>query len=121
MKTGMDIFLRTPEHETLYPGKVRAATDKGCNAVFQGGAFNLENGAEVLVFYKINRHFMQQPVRVVSVVDKNRDERQTRITLEPEATVDLVSAENRESCYSADVKAQLGEDTEMCVQRAGLQ
>ncbi len=118
MKTDMDIFLRTPEHETLYPGKVSARTDNGCNAVFQGGAFNLEDGAEVLVFYKINRHFMQQPVRVVSVVEKNRDDGETRITLELETTGDPVAAENREcyrvSCYSADVKVQLGEDPEMC-------
>ncbi len=118
MKTDMDIFLRTPEHETLYPGKVSARTDNGCNAVFQGGEFNLEDGAEVLVFYKINRHFMQQPVRVVSVVEKNRDDGETRITLELETTGDPVAAENREcyrvSCYSADVKVQLGEDPEMC-------
>ncbi len=128
MKTAMDIFLRTPEHETLYPGKVRAATDKGCNAVFQAGAFNLEDGAEVLVFYEINRHFMQQPVRIVSVVEKGhphrrilqekRDDGETRISLELETTGDPIPAENREcyrvSCYSADVKVQLGEDPETC-------
>ncbi len=118
MKTDMDIFLQTPEHETLYPGKVRAATDKGCNAVFQGGAFSLEDGAEVLVFYEINRHFMQQPVRVLSVVEKKIDDDGTRITLEFETTGDPISAEKREcyrvSCYSANVEAQLGEDPEMC-------
>ncbi len=118
MKTDMDIFLRTPEHEPLYPGKVRAATDKGRNAVFQGGAFSLEDGAEVLVFYEINRHFMQQPVRVLSVVEKKIDDDGTRITLEFETTGDPISAEKREcyrvSCYSANVEAQLGEDPEMC-------
>ena len=118
MKTDMDIFLQTPEHETLYPGKVRAATDKGRNAVFQGGAFSLEDGAEVLVFYEINRHFMQQPVRVLSVVEKKIDDDGTRITLEFETTGDPISAEKREcyrvSCYSANVEAQLGEDPEMC-------
>ncbi len=41
MKTGMDIFLRTPEHETLHPGKISATTDKGYNAVFEGGDFSL--------------------------------------------------------------------------------
>ncbi len=65
MKTDMDIFLRTPEHEMLYPGEVSATTDKGCNAVFEGWAFSLEDGAEVLVFYEINRCFRQQPVRVL--------------------------------------------------------
>ena len=118
MKTDMDIFLRTPEHETLYPGKVSATTDKGCNAVFQGGAFSLEDGAEVLVFYEINRCFMQQPVRVISVVEKKRDDEETHIRLELETTGDPVSAESREcyrvSCYSACVDAQLGEDPEMC-------
>ncbi len=135
MKTDMDIFLRTPEHETLHPGKLSATTDKGYNAVFEGGAFSLfaaiaraafgasttkvlEDGAEVLVFYEINRHFMQQPVRVVSLVEMNRDDGETRVTLELETTGDPISAENREcyrvSCYSADVKAQLGEDPEMC-------
>ena len=85
--------------------------------MFQGGAFSLEDGAEVLVFYMINRHFMQQPVRVVSVVEKNRDDGETRITLELETTGDPISAEKREcyrvSCYSADVEAQLGEDPEL--------
>ncbi len=128
MKTDMDIFLRTPEHETLYPGKVRAATDKGCDAVFQTGAFSLEDGAEVLVFYEINRHFMQQPVRVVSVAEKghphprilqeNRDDEETRIRLKLETTGDPIAAEKREcyrvSCYSTNVKTQLGEDPEMC-------
>ncbi len=135
MKTGMDIFLRTPEHETLHPGKLSATTDKGYNAVFEGGAFSLfaaiaraafgasttkvlEDGAEVLVFYEINRHFMQQPVRVVSLAEMNRDDGETLITLELETTGDPVSAEKREcyrvSCYSADVKVQLGEDPEMC-------
>ncbi len=128
MKTDMDIFLRTPEHEPLFPGKVRAATDKGCDAVFQRGAFILEDGAEVLVFYEINRHFMQQPVRVVSVVEKGRphprilqEERndgETRIRLELETTGDPIPAEKREcyrvSCYSANVKAQLGENPAMC-------
>ncbi len=118
MKTDMDIFLRTSEHEMLYPGKVSATTDKGYNAVFEGRAFSLEDGAEVLMFYEINRHFMQQPVRVVSVVQTKSDDDWTRITLELETTGDPISAENREryrvSCYSADVKAQLGEDPEMC-------
>ncbi len=118
MKTDMDIFLRTPEHETLYPGKVSATTDKGCNAVFQGGAFSLENGAEVLVFYEINHRFMQQPVRVVSAAEEKRDDGETRIALELETTGDPISAEGREcyrvSCYSADVRAHLGEDPEMC-------
>ncbi len=118
MKTDMDIFLRTPEHEKLYPGKVSATTDKGYNAVFEGGAFSLEDGAEVLVFYEIDRHFMQQPVRAISVVEKKRDDGETRITLELETSGDAISAENREcyrvSCYSADVTAQLGEDPEMC-------
>ncbi len=118
MKTDTDLFLRTPEHETLYPGKVSATTEKGCNAVFQGGAFSLEDGAEVLVFYEINRCFMQQPVRVLSVVEKKNDNDGTRITLELETTGDPISAENREcyrvSCYSADIEAQLGDDPEMC-------
>ncbi len=118
MKTDMDIFLRTLEHETLYPGKVSATTDKGCNAVFQGGAFSMEDGAEVLVFYEIDRHFMQQPVRVLSVVEKKRDDGETRIMLELETTVYTIPAENRESyrvsCYAADVEAELGEDPEMC-------
>ncbi len=118
MKTDMDIFLRTPEHEELYPGKVSATTDKGYNAVFVGRAFSLEDGAEVLVFYEINRRFMQQPVRVLSVVEEKKYDGGTCITLELETTGDPVSAEIREcyrvSCYSADVKAQLGEDPEMC-------
>ena len=118
MKTDMDIFLRTPEHEMLYPGKVSATTDKGYNAVFEGWAFSLEERAEVLVFYEINRRFMQQPVRVLSVVEKKRDDAETRIRLELETTGDPISAENREcyrvSCYSADVEAQFGEDPEMC-------
>ena len=118
MKTDMDIFLRTPEHETLYPGKVSATTDKGYNAVFEGGAFSLEDGADVLVFYEIDRHFMQQPVQVISVVEKKRDDGETRIRLELETTGDPVSAENREcyrvSCYSADVEVQLGEGPERC-------
>ncbi len=118
MKTDMDIFLRTPEHEHLYPGKVSATTDKGYNAVFEGRAFSLEDGAEVLVFYEINRRFMQQPVRVLSVVEEKKSDGAARITLELETTGDPVSAESREcyrvSCYSANVKAQLGEDPEMC-------
>ncbi len=65
MKTDTDIFLRTPEHEML-SGKVSATTDKGYNVVFEGWAFSLEDGAEVLVFYEVNRRFMQQPVRVLS-------------------------------------------------------
>ncbi len=118
MKTDMDIFLRTPEHEELYPGKVSATTDKGYNAVFVGRAFSLEGGAEVLVFYEIKYRFMQQPVRVLSVVEEKKDADGTRITLELETTGDPFFAETREcyrvSCYSADVKAQLGEDREMC-------
>ncbi len=118
MKTDMDIFLRTPEHEELYPGKVSATTDKGYNAVFEGRAFSLEGGAEVLVFYEIKYRFMQQPVRVLSVVEEKKDDNRTRITLELETTGDPFSAESREcyrvSCYSANVKAQLGENPEMC-------
>ncbi len=72
----------------------------------------------MLVFYEINRCFMQQPVRVLSVVEKKRDDAETRIRLELETTGDPISAENREcyrvSCYSADVEAQFGEDPEMC-------
>ncbi len=117
MKTGMDIFLRTPEHEML-SGKVSATTDKGYNVVFEGWTFRLEDRAEVLVFYEINRRFMQQPVRVLSVVEKKRDDGENRIRLELETTGDPISAENRESyrvsCYAADVEAQLGEDPEMC-------
>ncbi len=119
MKTDTDIFPRTPEHETLYPGKVSATTDKGCNAVFEGWEFSLEDGAEVLVFYEINRCFIQQPVRVLSVVEKKSDDRETTlIRLGLETIGDPISAENRESyrvsCYAADVEAQLGEDPEMC-------
>ncbi|MCH6561271.1 MAG: hypothetical protein IH800_02485 [Myxococcales bacterium] len=118
MKTGMDIFLRTPEHEELHLGKVSATTDKGYNAVFEGRAFGLEGGAEVLVFYEIKYRFMQQPVRVLSVVEEKQDDDRTRITLELETTGDPFSAEGREcyrvSCYSADIKAQLGKDPELC-------
>ncbi len=118
MKADKDIFLRTPEHETLYPGKVSATTDKGYNAVFGGWAFSLDDGAEVLMFYEINCRFMQQPVRVLSVVEKKRDDGENRIRLELETTGDPISAEKREcyrvSCYSGDVKVQLGEDPEMC-------
>ncbi len=118
MKTDMGISLRTPEQEELYPGKVFATTDKGYNAVFEGGAFSLEGGAEVLVFYEINDRPMQQPVRVLSVLEEKLDDDGTRLTLEFETTGDPVSADTREcyrvSCYSADVKVQLGEDPEMC-------
>ncbi len=118
MKTDVVIFLRTPEHEMLYPGKVSATTDKGYNVVFEGWAFSLEDGVEVFVFYEIDRHFMQQPVRVLSVVEKKRDDGPTCIRLELETTGDPISAEKREcyrvSCYSADIEAQLGKDTEMC-------
>ncbi len=117
MKTDTDIFLRTPEHEML-SGKVSATTDKGYNVVFEGWAFRVEDGAEVLVFYEIDSHFMQQPVRVLSVVEKKRDDGENRIRLALETTGDPISAENREyyrvSCYAADVEAQLGEDPEMC-------
>ncbi len=117
MKTDTDIFLRTSEHEML-SGKVSATTDKGYNVVFEGWAFRLEDGAEVLVFYEINRRFMQQPVRVLSVVERKRDDGENRIRLEFETTGDPISAENRESyrvsCNAADIEAQLGEDPEMC-------
>ncbi len=118
MNIDMDIFLRTPEHEELYPGKVLATTDKGYNAVFEGRAVSLEEGAEVLVFYDIHHRFTQQPVRVLSVVETKNDDDWTRITLELETTGDPLSADSREcyrvSCYSANVKAQLGENPEMC-------
>jgi len=118
MKTDTDLFLRTSGREELYPGKVCATIDKGYNAVFEGRAISLEDGAEMLVFYDINHSFMQQPVRVLSVVGEKQDNDGTRITLELEATGDPVSADNREcyrvSCYAADVKAQLGEDPETC-------
>ncbi len=117
MKTDLDIFLRTPEHEML-AGKVSATTDKGYNVVFEGWAFRVEDGAEGLVFYEIDGHFMQQPVRVLSVVEKKKDDGENRIRLALETTGDPISAENREyyrvSCYAADVEAQLGGDPEMC-------
>jgi hypothetical protein len=118
MKPDMDLLLRTSEHEELYPGKVCATIDKGYTAVFEGRAISLVDGAEVLVFYEINHSFMQQPVRVLSVVGEKQDDDGTRITLELETTGDPVPAETREcyrvSCYAADVKAQLGEDPETC-------
>ncbi len=118
MKTDMGIFLRTPEHEELYPGKVSGTTDKGCTAVFEGPAFSLEGGEEVLVFYEIKHRFMQQTVRVLSVVEEKKDDDGIRITLELKTTGDPFSADSREcyrvSCYAADIKAQLGEDPEMC-------
>ncbi len=117
MKTDLDIFLRTPEHEML-SGKVSATTDKGYNVVFEGWAFRVEDGAEALVFYEIDSHFMQQPVRVLSVVEKKIHDGENRIRLALETTGDPISAENREyyrvSCYAADVEVQLGDDPEMC-------
>ena len=118
MKTDTGIFLRTPEHEELYPGMVSATTVKGYNAVFEGREFSLEEGAEVIVFFELKRRFMQQPVRVLSVVEEKEDDDWTRITLEFQTTGDPLSAESREcyrvSCYAADLEAQLGEDPEMC-------
>ena len=118
MKTDMVIFLRTPEEEELYPGKVCATTDKGYSAIFEGGVFSLESGAEVVVFYDIKGRFMQQPARLLSVGEEKKDGGGTRIALELETTGDPVSADTREcyrvSCYSADVKAQLGKDPEVC-------
>ncbi len=118
MKTDMVIFLRTPEHEEHYPGKVSATTDKGYSAVFKGGVFSLESGAEVVVFYDIKGRFMQQPVRVLSVREEKKDGDGTRLALGLETIGDPVSANTRESyrvsCYSEDIKARLGKDPEMC-------
>lgn len=117
MKTDMDVFLRTPEHTRLHMGKVTAVTDVGFNASFESARLELEEGSEVLAFYEINRKFVQQPVRVLSAV-REEGEDETRLALELETTADPTSAENRESyrvsCYASDVKAQLGDDPEMC-------
>ena len=114
MKPDMDIFLRTPDSSKLHPGKVFATCDKGCNAVFESNSLDVEEGTELFVYYEIRRRFLQQPARVLSVTP----EEETRLRIELETTGDPVSAESREcyrvSCYAANVKAQLGEEPEMC-------
>jgi len=118
MKTDMEIFLRIPEHESLYPGKVLATSDIGYNAVFEEQGLSLEDGAEVIVFFNRNHRFTQQPVRVLSVAKEKTGDNRTRTTLELETTGDPISADSREcyrvSCYSADLKAQLGDDPQEC-------
>ncbi len=114
MKTDMEVFLRTPEQAKLRAGKVSAISAKGFTAVFEVAGFELEEGAEVLAYYEINRRFMQQPVRVLAVEEIEEE----GLSLELETTGDPVSAESREcyrvSCYAAGIKAQLGEEPEMC-------
>ena len=68
MKTDMDVFLRTPERAKLHAGKVSAISAKGFTISFEVQSFQLEEGSEVITYYEINRRFMQQPARVLSVV-----------------------------------------------------
>ena len=114
MKPDTDVLLRTPDSSRLHPGKVSATCDKGCTAVFESNSLDVEEGTELFIYYQIRRCFMQQPARVVSVAP----EEETRLLIELETTGDPVSAENREcyrvSCYAANVKAQFGEEPEMC-------
>ena len=68
MKTEMDVFVRTPEQAKLHAGKVAAISAKGFTIAFEVQGFELEDGAEVIAYYEVNRRFMQQPVRVLSSV-----------------------------------------------------
>ncbi len=114
MKTEMDVFVRTPEHSKLHAGKVSAISAKGFTIAFEVQGFELEDGAEVIAYYEVNRRFMQQPVRVLSSVQTE----ESGLSMELETTGDPVSAESREcyrvSCYATGIKAQLGEDPELC-------
>ena len=114
MKTDMDVFLRTPEKAKLHAGKVSAVSAKGFTIRFEVQGIRLEQGAEVIAYYEVNRRFMQQPVRVLSVVQTEEG----GLAMELETPGDPVSAENREcyrvSCYATGIKAQLGEDPELC-------
>ena len=114
MKTEMDVFVRTPEQAKLHAGKVAAISAKGFTIAFEVQGFELEDGAEVIAYYEVNRRFMQQPVRVLSSVQTEEG----GLSMELETTGDPVSAESREcyrvSCYATGIKAQLGEDPELC-------
>ena len=114
MKTDTTVFLRTPEKAKLHAGKVSAISAKGFTISFEVQSFQLEEGAEVIAYYEVNRRFMQQPVRVLSVVRTEEG----GLSMELETTGDPVSAESREcyrvSCYASGIKAQLGEDPELC-------
>ena len=114
MKTDMDVFLRTPERAKLHAGKVSAISAKGFTISFEVQSFQLEEGSEVITYYEINRRFMQQPARVLSLVQTEEG----GLSMELETTGDPISAENREcyrvSCYATGIKAQLGDDLEMC-------
>ena len=114
MKTEMDVFVRTPEQAKLHAGKVGAISAKGFTIAFEVQSFQLEDGAEVIAYYEVNRRFMQQPVRVLSSAQTEEG----GLSMELETTGDPVSAESREcyrvSCYATGIKAQLGEDLELC-------
>ena len=113
MKKDMDVFLRTPECTSLHQGKLTGVWDGGFSVAFRSGSFEVEEGAEIFVFYDVKRRFMQQPVRAKAVSPGEE-----QLVLDFETLGDPASAEAREtyrvSCYSADIVALLGDEGESC-------
>ena len=114
MKPGIDFHLRDPhvdDQRVLYGGMLIACSEEDrWIAAFTGVPFEVAAGDELLVYYEVDRHFVQQPMQVLEVVETVPE-----LVLAFEVTADPISAEerlhHRVSTLTAGVVASVGEES----------
>jgi hypothetical protein len=105
IKTDSDIFLHIPDdsgERILHPGRVVEVSETFFAAAFEEEDLVLEDGMDILIYYEMNRNFMQQAGRIDSVV-----ETEPKIMVRLETTGNPVSAESRECCRASGITADL--------------
>jgi len=125
IKTGTDILFQEPSASTRRLRR-SVAIDAGTDTVavqFVAEPFDFDVDQEVLMYFNVKREFMQQLGRVVEVnVPEVEEEEEAAepATFVLEPIGDPISAESRKfyrvSTISADLKASLGEESELDVQ-----
>ncbi len=111
IKAGTDIHLQDPrfEERTLRAGSVVSDDDDHVIGGFEAEAVPAEAGDTLLLYYEENRHFVQQAVEVLEVV-----EREPSLLLALGPLGDPVLAESRQryrvTTVNAGVTACIGEE-----------
>lgn len=121
MKTGQNVYLQLGSPLTdagvpraLHRGLVMASTDELWTVALEGPEQRAQPGIHAVVFYNLDREFVQQPARIESV------DRMSPCILDLQPTGDPTSAEQRENlrvtAVGADASAQVGRELDCRLQ-----
>jgi hypothetical protein len=117
IKPDIEILFQDPRSEArlLRSAQVIEANEEIFSIEFGSQAIAVDEGMELIAFFRVERQFMQQIVRVIELIDDG-----SRQLVDFEYVGDPVSAESRESyratTISADLAAEVGTDRDLTVQ-----